>query len=357
MKHILIVYHSSGIEGPIDYYIRYLSHKKYRLETIIHPLDKYEGRESIVSLGNKRKKQYMRKTRGSINLLIDMGISIRWILSQPIDTYIGANNFDTYTGILCRKVFRKKIGKLIYFASDFSEDRFSSGILNRLYMHIERSALKHADLVISNTRRSEKKRLELGLKKERSIVVPNGVELKNPTFTNKNIDKTNFIFEGSVTHEHGLYELINTLAPLMKHLTIIGQGDDIERVEKLCKKKKIPYTLKHRIPHDAVMDILASFEGIGLAPYNNESKWTYYCSPLKVFEYVSSGIPVIVSDIPEVAEVIEKNGYGIAYHDMNLKEIKEKLDNFDTKFFYKKSKIFYNTYSQSTLYKRLDKYI
>ena len=356
-KSILVVSHKSSIDGPIDYYVNYLISHNNTVYKLDHPLDDYGSRSSIYFFNNEQQKAVKRSKKwGMLNLMIDFFLSIRFIIKSDFDIFIGANNFDTFAGIFCKKILRKKINKIIYFASDFSEDRFTKGILNKIYYFIESTACKHSDLVISNTKRAEIKRFEFGLNKNYSLVMPNGVLLKNEQFKEKNIDIKKFIFVGSITKEHGLYPMIKKIHSSIKKLVLIGYGEDLDKILDFCKSKNIEVELHYKKNHDFCIEYMQKFNGVGLAPYNLDSKWTYYCSPLKVVEYISCGIPVLISSVPEIADYVKEKNLGIVYSTYeDLNKIDNLLSNFDTNNFQDRAVAFYKVYNVNNLYKKIDK--
>src|ERR1035437_10446498 len=98
VKKIFILSHSSEIEGPIDYYCKYLERNNYTVLKLEHPLDDYRGRFTIFyNQGDITKIR--RNNLGILNLFIDAFISIKIILNNDFDIFIGANNFDTFVGI------------------------------------------------------------------------------------------------------------------------------------------------------------------------------------------------------------------------------------------------------------------
>ena len=353
MKKIFINTHSSKIDGPIDYLTYYLIRKGYLIKYISNPLDNYEGRTTVYREGDEVIKEIGRKNIGILNLFYDFYLSLKFLLKSEADVFIGANNFDVLPGVFARKFLGKKIGKIIYFASDFSEGRFGNFILDGIYYKVERAALNNSDLVVSNTKRAEEKRISFGLDRKKSLVIPNGVHLKKEVFEDKEINKKHFIFVGNVTKEHGLYDLLEVLHPIVDRFVLIGSGDDWDRVVDLCKEKKFDFESFYKKDHEFTIDYLQKFNGIGLAPYNMDSKWTYYCSPLKVSEYISCGVPVLMSDVPEIADLVEKENYGITYTKLYLSEIEKKLQDFDVNDYYKKAEKFYGGFKHEILFERL----
>lgn len=356
-KNILVISHKSLIDGPIDYYTNYLILHGNQVHKLDHPLDDYESRSSIYIYNNEHKKVVKRSKRlGFFNLIIDFFLSVRFIFKSDFEIFIGANNFDTFAGIFCKKILRKKINKIIYFASDFSEDRFTKGVLNKIYYFIEATVCTHSDLVISNTKRAELKRFEFGLKKNYSLVMPNGVLLKDEKFKKKKIDIGQFIFVGSITKEHGLYPMIKKIYSSIKKLVLIGYGEDLDKILDFCKSKNIEVELHYKKDHDFCIKYMQQFNGMGLAPYNLESKWTYYCSPLKVTEYIACGLPVIISSVPEIADYVKEKNLGIVYSKYaDLDKIDGLLSDFNTNNFQDRSAAFYKVYNVNNLYKQIDK--
>ena len=117
MKKIFINTHSSKIDGPIDYLTYYLIRKGNLIKYISNPLDNYEGRTTVYREGDEVIKEIGRKNIGILNLFYDFYLSLKFLLKSEADVFIGANNFDVLG--FGKEIFSKKIGKIIYFASDF----------------------------------------------------------------------------------------------------------------------------------------------------------------------------------------------------------------------------------------------
>jgi len=350
---IFIASHSSPITGPIDYLERYLRGIGCNVVRIDHPLDTYTGRKSVLRRDDDHLAEWGRSGYGLLSLIWDFAATVCAALRFRSQVAIGANNIDTLGLLVARQLRLSPTPRIVYFAADFAEDRFSNRFLNRIYLAVESLALKGADAAISNTRRAEARRIELGLDPQRSLVIPNGVRLEEPDFMPKLIRKDKFIFVGSVTREHGLYELLAILKPQINSLTIMGDGEDWDRVVGLCDKLGIPTQVFRNRPHREVLEFLRTFDGFGLAPYNRDSKWTYYCSPLKVSEYVASGVPVITSAVPEIAGTIQNHRLGIVYDIGEAARIAVALDDFDPTDFHIRAKRFYEAFNSDRLFSQV----
>jgi len=336
----------------MNHFEDYLLRRKYNVFRLTHPLDDYTANETQFFIDKELVWSKKRKPKRTLNYFEDFFQSVRHIISRKFDVFIGANSFDMLPALFVRLL--GKSGKIVFFGSDFSEDRFESKILNILYILVERISVKWSDVVISNTYRAERARLRLGMDKSKSVVIPNGIFLKNKIFLPKRIYKDQFIYVGSVTREHGLFEMVQALSPLMNKLVIIGQGLEWEAVIELCKSKGVDCEAHFRKDHDFVMEYLRNFQGFGLAPYNVSQKWTYYCSPTKIGEYVASGVPVIVSNVPELSSVVKDRNLGIVYDQIDYNYLKNEIDNFLTDNYFSKAEEFYKDFERDRLYGKLD---
>ncbi len=64
------------------------------------------------------------------------------------------------------------------------------------------------------------------------------------------------------------------------------------------------------VPGEELMEFPASAD-IGLQTQLNVGLNSYYCAPIKLFQYFASGLPVVGSNFPGMIEIIEKNGAGL----------------------------------------------
>ena len=358
MKTVFAVSHNTTLEGPIDYLCNYLKSQGVSIKRVIHPLDNYNNRESII-LGSNGISKIKRGGNMMLNLLYDTVITTQTFLKDTKSTiYIGANSFDMLPGILVKLIFFFKAHRLIYFASDYSEDRFDNKVLNVIYSFLETIACKYSDLVISNTKRAALKRIKShSLYEKKSLIIPNVASESFIPFKKK-IKKTKYIYIGSINKEHGLLQYITKFGNNIHELHILGEGDELGDIVEYCKRSKIKLVNQGRQSHKAVLDYLTTFDGIGLAPYNLLSKYTYYASPLKVYEYIAHQIPVITTDVVEIARDIKKFHLGIVVSaDTSMLDLKKLLNNFHFNNFSINSDKYIKKYNRRAYYKKIIHFI
>lgn len=153
---------------------------------------------------------------------------------------------------------------------------------------------------------------------QKVTVIPNGVDPAR--FTNilrrRRLQSTLFTvgFVGSLKPWHGIRGLVDAFAELHRHapdsqLLIVGDGPEREMVEtqvrKLCLANAV--TLTGAVRPAEIPALLAAMD-VGVAPYPRLVN--HYFSPLKVFEYMAAGLPVVVTSAGQLNEIItdECNG-------------------------------------------------
>lgn len=356
MKNIFLVNHASEKTGSANYFEDYLLRRKFSVFKLSHPLDNYSNKKTYFLKNKEIISSFNRNNLGILNFFLDFFISTFFLWSKKIDIFIGANNFDTLVGIFLRK-FGKKIDKIIFFGSDFSESRFKNLFLDKIYNLVEKLVVKNSDFTISNTNRAEKKRISIGLDIKKSFVIPNGIYIKNPSLPVKKLNKNKFIFIGSLSEEHGLFDFMNFFYKNIQELVTIGIGEEYNVILEFCKKNNIKIKMLGAQKHEFVIDYLKTFDGFGLAPYNLKSRWTYYCSPSKVGEYISCGVPVVMSSVPEIADYIKKNKLGLIFESLSEQEfynLEKSIHNFRIDDYNQKAEIFYSEFKRDNLYRKID---
>ena len=76
---------------------------------------------------------------------------------------------------------------------------------------------------------------------------------------------------------------------------------------------------------DDLMAFAASAD-LGLQAQLNVGLNSYYCAPIKLFQYLSVGLPVIASNFPGMIEVVEENEVGLCVNPENAQDVATAID-------------------------------
>ena len=129
------------------------------------------------------------------------------------------------------------------------------------------------------------------------------------------------VFAGAFRPWHGAIHLVEAIRKLRGAWTgritavMIGDGPELARVRQAAAGVNgIAFT--GAIDHDRMPACLAAAD-VGVAPFDVAAHaplaLDFYWSPLKIFEYMASGLPVVAPDIPRLRRIIGNEREGILY--------------------------------------------
>jgi glycosyltransferase involved in cell wall biosynthesis len=208
----------------------------------------------------------------------------------------------------------------------------------------ERWTLTRADAVIVVSEELRKHVLALGVKPGRVHVMPNGVNTdlfcpavgraRNSVRATRSqtkdsahgVTRPTLGFVGGLRPWHGVEVLPQLLARLGKghpglRLVIAGDGQLRSDLEREFKKrglaKQVVFT--GALLHEEIPAVIRRFD-IALAPYPKHDH-DFYFSPLKLFEYMACGVPVVAAKLGQISEVVTDGKTGLLYPPGNLNEL------------------------------------
>lgn len=123
------------------------------------------------------------------------------------------------------------------------------------------------------------------------------------------------LYQGGFSVGRGLDVVINavTVFPNRAHLVMMGYGPMEEELQELAETIGVAdrVTFVEAVPPEQLLSTTATAT-LGLVPYQPVSANNRLALPNKIFEYTTVGLPVVVSNIPELARVA-KEGAGLTY--------------------------------------------
>jgi len=129
------------------------------------------------------------------------------------------------------------------------------------------------------------------------------------------------VFAGAFRRWHGAERLVEAMRDLRERgiddvtAVLIGEGPELPRVRSAARGLD-QVTFTGAVAHDAMPACLAAAD-IGVAPFTPDAHGAlalgFYWSPLKIFEYMSSGLPVVAPALPRIAALVADAREGILY--------------------------------------------
>ena len=227
-------------------------------------------------------------------------------------TIYSRDNFSLY--------FLSFVRKNIYWEVHQFPEHIHSFMYKRL--------LAHVSGIVVITEGLKKKFLEHGIPEAKILVAHDGVDLEEFTIMNSQgqcrdelrlpRDKKIIGYVGQLRTlgmDKGINALIEACDLLRKKrfdcLMVIVGGDeqDLEFYKKEAADRHIPETellFTGRKEHRLIPKYLKAFD-VTTMPFPYNDHFAFYMSPLKLFEYMASGRPIIASDLPSVREVLNDN--------------------------------------------------
>jgi glycosyltransferase involved in cell wall biosynthesis len=220
---------------------------------------------------------------------------------------------------LCVYLKKKTHATLIYDTHELETETDGVGGIRKALMKIaERGLIKYADAVsVVSDSIADWYRQEYGLS-EVTVVrnIPYKVSVdfrKKPYFRNYFSippQHTIFLYQGLISFQRGVQLLLKVFSQLepSKHLVFMGAGDALDTVLAYADQhENIHY---HPAVPPAELPQYTCGADVGVHLIEDTCLNHRYCLPNKIWEYLSVGLPVVVSDLPEMAKVVQELNCG-----------------------------------------------
>ncbi len=183
----------------------------------------------------------------------------------------------------------------------------------------ERHVLRQADLVVAVSDEVAH-RVRSTAAPSRCVVVPNGAEVERFRALPKRVAARRSLglpatapvacFVGALRPWHGVDVAVRAVARTTDlHLVVVGDGPvraDLERTAEVHGVAHRVHFLGHR-DHTGVGAALAAAD-VAIAPYPASDSFSF--SPLKLYEYLAAGTPVVASAIGQIPQVLGDGRWG-----------------------------------------------
>ena len=224
---------------------------------------------------------------------------------------------------LIAKVKRRPIVATIH---DVYEETWAQkyGLKGHAMSLFERIMLRLPCEIITVSGSSKLKLLERGVPRDRIKIIPNGVDLKK--FDEVKAEKPGrprLIYVGRLVKYKHVDHLLLAFSRLNSdaELYIVGEGPERSRLEKMATKLGIGRKVKFQgfVDEKRKIELLKSSHALVL-PSSTEG------FGIVVLEAWAAGIPVLVSDIPALTELVEDGKNGLIFRLGRIEELKKALE-------------------------------
>lgn len=239
--------------------------------------------------------------------------------------------YQRYSALNCTGVILKKLKKIslvlefngseVWVEQHWSPKKFFK--LLWLYRWCENYNLRNADHIIVVSKPLKNLLIQQGIAASKILINPNGVDAQaydSAKLTKERFkireqlniqSKFVFGFIGTFNRWHGI-ELLAKIIPAViaqkprAHFLLIGSGsllDFLKHELRECGKEHI--TITGQISQADAKNYLAACDAYLSPTQPNPDGSPFFGSPTKLFEYMSMGKPVIVSDLEQLAEIVD----------------------------------------------------
>jgi len=321
--------------GGQDCIVDYLNRRRLRTVILLsHPLPDYGIllSHSILDVyeNGERKSQLKIRRLASPEVLLYLKDTILTLtvflrMRRRFHIFIGSNAINTLSGLILQKL--RLVGTVIFYSHSYVPQRFNNSIKNWIYHFLDKLCIQHCNAIWNVSRRLSKVRMSQGVPKFKNIVVPEAIDLKEPPAGGFPPERETVVFLGHLSKNNGVDILIQAMRFVLDEikdakLVIIGVGEKRDSLQEAVSTLGLIESVVFLgyIPYKKALNIMRNY-AVGVAPYahiKDSSMWT--ADPSKPKDYMSCGLPVIMTRVGETYEDIERNGCGIIVNS-NVREL------------------------------------
>ncbi|MCU1592056.1 MAG: glycosyl transferase group 1 [Frankiales bacterium] len=194
-------------------------------------------------------------------------------------------------------------------------------LLHRLAGVLERRTYRAADLVVAVSHPLRDELVErFGVAPDRVVVVPNAVDCERfrsqPMRPRAPSGHLVVGYVGCLVARQSLDDLIRALSLLRSsdlrvRAVLVGDGPDRDRLSELAAGLGVLPLVEFagQVPWERVPQLIAGFS-VGYSGQRGVGGLSMYHSPLKIYEYLAVGRPVVASAHPDAEQVVAAAGAG-----------------------------------------------
>ncbi|MDA3882734.1 MAG: glycosyltransferase [Bacteroidales bacterium] len=239
-----------------------------------------------------------------------------------------ANDLDTLLAVFCAGKIRRK--KIVYDSHEyFTEvpELHDKQIQKKIWEHIESyifPKLKYCSTICQSIAYIYSKKYCVPVQ-----VIRNVPETHTPQTPKKitGIHKPFLIYQGAINKGRGIETMIDAMQYINTlQLVIIGSGDIFDKILTRISTQKLQSKIicTGQISYS---ELPAYTQGasIGLSLEEDIGLNYHYALPNKIFDYIHAHIPILVSDLPEMRNIVTQYTCGEIVYSRDPKDIAQQI--------------------------------
>ncbi len=323
-KYVIEAGHITEVYGPVQALRNYMIKQKCDFTFISHPFS-YTKLECTKAETYEKGilKEVKEGHKKSLNLIFQWGrdflFNIGFGLKHKSDIFIAVDNLNALSAVILKMLGRTKIA--CYYVIDHMDRRFKNPLFNFVYELLDFISLKYSDKVwILSERMADAKRKKYKLKGENFLAVPVGIELEKVDKFSKTekLKKKTMVLMSYLDETKGVQLIIDAMPLILKQepdakLLVIGTGPYESALKEKTKAMNLENSVKFMglMRHEQLFKFIPH-ERISIAPYTDDkNNYTWYADPTKPKEYLACGLPLVITNVPWIAEEVEKKPMGV----------------------------------------------
>jgi len=246
------------------------------------------------------------------------------------DVYVCMEPGSLFSGVIIKKIKKKY---LFYDGHEYFPELFADNtvfpqlirpIVIKIMESIEKILARHADIVITVDPYLKERYLKYN---DNVYIFPNYPILQ--VFTNEmaNQSGNGLIYIGYLKLEKGLHQILQAAVQSKTQITCVGpyaSNFDRDKIEKFIKENpNLDITIVGNIRHAEVKRYI-SLSRIGMVLLQPVDRHLHVV-PVKLFEYMACGKPVIASNFPDISAIIKRERNGITVNPVDVEEITQAI--------------------------------
>lgn len=136
------------------------------------------------------------------------------------------------------------------------------------------------------------------------------------------------LYQGSVNMDRGIETMIEAMPYINNAVfVIVGDGYQIDEIKALAKQSPVSdrIVFKGKMKPETLR-VFTMLADLGISIEENKGLNYYYALPNKLMDYIQAGVPVLVSDFPEMRNIIDTYKVGECLVSREPKKLAEQVN-------------------------------